>query len=118
MWSGCVLQILQYQGVIKLPWEKMEVCISADAVLYEKDFKRFIFAVFEHADERDLYYNMISFMVKGRTLESHYGSFNFALLLLVLIVLTNTSYIALAVIGSKVLKDDSFMSYCTIGFSG
>ncbi|KAG8329786.1 Rhomboid- protein 4 [Homalodisca vitripennis] len=65
-----------------------------------------------------LYYNMISFIIKGRTLENRYGSSNFAVLLAFLVVITNSFYIALAKFGSEFLEDYSMMRSCAIGFSG
>ncbi|XP_054290608.1 rhomboid-related protein 4-like [Macrosteles quadrilineatus] len=111
-------QVLLYLGVINVPWSKYDVCISADAILNHKDYKRFIFSTFEHADDMHLYYNMVSFLIKGRTLENRYGSSNFALLLAFLTLLTNSFYIALAKFGSEFLEDYSMMKSCAIGFSG
>ncbi|XP_046668352.1 rhomboid-related protein 4-like isoform X1 [Homalodisca vitripennis] len=111
-------QVLLYLGVINVPWSKWDVCISGDAVLRTKDYRRFILSTFEHGDDMHLYYNMISFIIKGRTLENRYGSSNFAVLLAFLVVITNSFYIALAKFGSEFLEDYSMMRSCAIGFSG
>uniref|UniRef100_A0A1B6ELJ7 Peptidase S54 rhomboid domain-containing protein n=1 Tax=Cuerna arida TaxID=1464854 RepID=A0A1B6ELJ7_9HEMI len=111
-------QVLLYLGVINVPWSKWDVCISGDAVLRTKDYRRFILSTFEHGDDMHLYYNMISFIIKGRTLENRYGSSNFAVLLAFLVVITNGFYIALAKFGSEFLEDYSMMRSCAIGFSG
>jgi rhomboid domain-containing protein 1 len=65
-----------------------------------------------------LYYNMISFLVKGRSLERRYGSANFAFLLFVITVLTNVIYVVLGQIFTEVLHDTYYMKSCAIGFSG
>lgn len=113
-----MLQVLLYLGVINVPWSKWDVCISADKVLKSKDYRRFIFSAFEHGDDMHLYYNMASFIIKGRTLENRYGSSNFAFLLAFLICMTNAFYIAIAKFGGEFLDDYSMMRTCAIGFSG
>lgn len=105
-------------GVIDVPWSKWDVCISAKKVWVNKDFRSFFFSTFEHADDMHLYYNMISFVVKGRTLEYQYGSANFGILLAVLSVMTPCIYVLLGRLGSQIFLDKSLLSSCTIGFSG
>lgn len=101
-----------------MPWSKGDVCISAYKVLNARDYKSFIFSTFEHGDDMHLYYNMASFIIKGRTLENRYGSSNFVLLLAFLICMTNAFYIAIAKFGGEFLEDYSMMRTCAIGFSG
>lgn len=111
-------QALLYLGIINVPWEKWEVCISTESVLKHRDYRRFFISTFEHADDMHLYYNMISFLVKGRSLERRYGSANFAFLLFVITVLTNVIYVVLGQIFTEVLHDTYYMKSCAIGFSG
>jgi len=111
-------QALLYLGIINVPWEKWEVCISTESVLKHRDYRRFFFSTFEHADDMHLYYNMISFLVKGRSLEYRYGSTNFAFLLFVITVLTNILYVILGQICTEALHDTYYMKSCAIGFSG
>lgn len=113
-----VFQVLLYLGVINVPWSKWDVCISGDKVLNSKDYRRLILSTFEHGDDMHLYYNMVSFIIKGRTLENKYGSSNFLILLGFLVMMTNSIYIALAKYGSEFLDDYSMMKSCAIGFSG
>lgn len=111
-------QILLYVGIIDVPWNKWDICISGHKIWNKKDFRPLIFSTFEHADDMHLYYNMISYLVKGRCLEYQYGSLNFALLLAVISLMTSGLYVALAVVGSTVLDNKAIMSSCAIGFSG
>lgn len=104
--------------MINVPWSKWDVCISAEKVLKTKDYRRFILSTFEHGDDMHLYYNMISFIIKGRTLERRYGSSNFFVLLVFLVLTTNSFYVALGKFGSEFLDDYSMMKSCAIGFSG
>lgn len=111
-------QVLLYMGIIEVPWEKWEICISAETVLKRRDYRRLFFSTFEHGDDMHLYYNMISFLVKGRSLERRYGSTNFAFLLLMISVLTSVIYVGLGHTLTEVLDDSYYMKSCAIGFSG
>ncbi|KAL1140070.1 hypothetical protein AAG570_000002 [Ranatra chinensis] len=113
-----VSQALLYMGFIDVPWSKWDVCISGTKILKEGDYKTLFLSVIEHGDDMHLYYNMISFLIKGRTLEKKYGSINFALLLVVLTVMTSLWYVALSVAGAKLFTDPSILNSCAIGFSG
>ncbi|XP_023707420.1 rhomboid-related protein 4 [Cryptotermes secundus] len=111
-------QVLLYLGIIQVPWEKWEICISAETILKHRDYKRLFFSTFEHGDDMHLYYNMISFMVKGRSLERRYGSTNFGFLLLMISVLTSVIYVGLGYTLTEVLHNSYYMRSCAIGFSG
>ena len=64
-----------------------------------------------------LYYNMASFMWKGRGLEGVFGSVYFAYVIMVFSVLTNAVMVGIN-IGAAELMDDSYVSVCAAGFSG
>lgn len=113
-----VSQVLLYVGVIDVPWSKWDVCISAKKVWEKKDIRSLIFSSFEHADDMHLYYNMISFLVKGRSLEYRYGTANFGILLAILSLMTSCIYVALSIVGAHILANKSMLSTCAIGFSG
>jgi rhomboid domain-containing protein 1 len=63
-----------------------------------------------HADSTHLYYNMISFLMKGVTLEQRYGSVGFILVVLLLTFLTQLAYILLCFLLNH--------KECGVGFSG
>ncbi|XP_014254934.1 rhomboid-related protein 4-like [Cimex lectularius] len=111
-------QALLYVGIVELPWEPWEICISADKVWKQRDFKPLLWANFVHGDDMHLYYNMVSFLVKGRTLESRYGSANFAFLLGFLTVMTSGLYVGLSIMGAELMGDKRILSSCAVGFSG
>lgn len=94
------------------------MCISGKKVLYNGDYKTLFLSTIEHADDMHLYYNMISYMIKGRTLEYKYGSANFAILLALLSFLTPAIYVALAYVSAVYFHQKYAMSSCAIGFSG
>lgn len=113
-----IAQVLLYLGVIHPPWDKWDICISGEKVLKGKNYKSLLFSAFEHADDMHLYYNMISYMIKGRSLENRYGSTNYAFFLGVISILTGVMYIALGQFGAFMLNDLYYLRQCAIGFSG
>lgn len=111
-------QTLLYMGVINVPWELEEVCISGNTVIIDKDWKRIILSALEHGDDMHLYYNMASFLLKGRFLENRYGSTNFAFILLILTLTTSFMYLLVAQTMTNIMENTSYMESCAIGFSG
>lgn len=105
-------------GVINVPWDKWDVCLSGNAILHHKEYKRLILSAFEHGDDMHLYYNMVSFLVKGRSLERRYGSKNFGFLLALITVSTSAMYVLICICGAHILDDSHMMKTCAIGFSG
>ncbi|XP_075221349.1 rhomboid-related protein 4-like isoform X2 [Lycorma delicatula] len=111
-------QALLYMGIIQVPWDKWDVCISADKVLNARDYRRLVISAFEHGDDMHLYYNMISFLLKGSSLERRYHSMNFLILLVIITLMTSGIYVGLAVGCARFMVDYSYMKSCAIGFSG
>lgn len=107
-----------YIGFLDVPWQKYDVCISGHKVWNKGDYQSLLLSSFEHADDMHLYYNMISFLVKGRTLEYKHGTMNFCLLLLFLCIATPVLYVCLAILSANSLGDKDAMKSCAIGFSG
>lgn len=105
-------------GLIPVPWDAVSVCLSVQAVLKWKEYERLFLSAFEHADDIHLYYNMLSFLAKGRTLERHFGSPYFAYLLSVFTVLTSVTYVGLEVLLSEIFHDKGYYKICAVGFSG
>ena len=105
-------------GLIPVPWDAVTACLSAQAVLKWREYERLFLSSFEHADDNHLYYNMLSFIVKGKSLESRFGSLYFAYLLTIFTVLTNITYVALQVILCELTHDNHYYKSCAIGFSG
>lgn len=94
------------------------VCISAFNVWDRKEWYRIILGSLYHAHDFHLYYNMASFLWKGRQLERRCGSVYFGFLLAVFTVLTSIVYVALSIALSEVLDDRSYRMTCAVGFSG
>lgn len=112
-------QALLYSGYIPVTWERWEVCLSAETILYNKEYSRLLLSAVEHGDDMHLYYNMVSLLLKGPGLETRlFGSVNFALFLLLASVLCSVTYVAMATVLFKLFQDYSYMKSCAIGFSG
>lgn len=113
-------QVLLFLRFLQVPWgdDPAEICLSLDRIWFFKDYKRLVFAAFEHADDFHLYYNMISFMWKGKTLEKLFGSGYFLFMIIVFTALTNFTYLLLNYALAIFLMDDSFYYSCAVGFSG
>lgn len=104
--------------VIRVPWTNYEVCINVNAVVNKKDYRRLLLAVFEHANDMHLYYNMMSYLIKGKYLEKKYGSKNFFFLLLFMAVGSTSLDVALCYLLSGWLESPYLKNACGIGFSG
>jgi len=96
------------------------VCLSPIQILRHWEWQRIIFSPFVHADDMHLYYNMVSFLWKGRRLEQRFGAKYFAFLLAVFSVLTSLVMIGVSVTLEEVLnfRDLHLMGQCAVGFSG
>lgn len=114
---GIIAQALLYIGLIKVPWNAEEVCISAVKIIKYKDWRSFFLSNFEHGSDMHLYYNMLSFILKGYYLEPIYGTANFALLLVVLSIGCSAMYVSLGYILMQLTGDYGYFTACAIGFS-
>jgi len=65
-----------------------------------------------------LYYNMLSFIIKGRSLEKRMGSKNFFITLVLLTTLTSCYYVGLGWALHHFTNDKYYLSVCAVGFSG
>ncbi|KAL1465106.1 hypothetical protein WDU94_004700 [Cyamophila willieti] len=115
---GLVLvHTLLYMDIIRKPWRPIDVCISAETVWQEKDWKRIFLSAFEHGDDMHLYYNMVSLILKGRHLERMFGQLKFLVLVVFLTIFTSMYYVGISYGMSIVNNDPTELSHCAIGFS-
>ncbi|CAK9303996.1 unnamed protein product [Gordionus sp. m RMFG-2023] len=112
-----LLNVAIYLRLLNVPTIS-NVCISASHVISNRDVKRLILASLFHADDMHLYYNMISFLWKGKTLETILGSVYFAYLLTVFSLLTSATYVVLSHLLRLITGNFSFDHTCAVGFSG
>jgi len=71
-----------------------QVCIGASYVIQHAEVQRLLLACFYHVNDTHLYYNMTSFIWKGRQLEPLFGAKKFAWLILVLGIVSNCLLVA------------------------
>lgn len=95
-----------------------KVCLSVYHVMYRKEWRRLILSALFHADDIHLYYNMASFLYKGRLLERKFKSVYFAYLLTIFTVMTSVVYIGLNTALERILDDTHYELVCAVGFSG
>lgn len=106
-----------YVGVIKVPWNAEEVCISTIKIFKYHDWKSFIVSNFEHGSDMHLYYNMVSLILKGSYLEPMYSTMNFSFLLVILAFGCSAMYASLGYALMQVTGDYAYYTQCAIGFS-
>ena len=111
------VQSLLYAGLIRVPWNPEDVCISALKVLKHKDWRSIVLSNFEHGSDMHLYYNMVSFLLKGSYLEPMYGTVNFSILLGLLSIGCGLMYVGLGYALTQITEDYGYFTACAIGFS-
>lgn len=113
------LNVAVYLELLDLTFPSLgEVCLSASEIITNRDWMRLIMSPFFHADDWHLYFNMISFSIKGRSLERRYGSMYFFVLLVVFTVSCSLTYIGVEFLASVFLKQPHYLHSCAVGFSG
>ncbi|XP_071798252.1 rhomboid-related protein 4-like [Asterias amurensis] len=94
------------------------VCVSTYSVWYQGDWTRLALAAWFHLDDWHLYYNMVSFLWKGISLERRFGTLYFAYLIAVFSLLTNATMVGLNFALAEAMEDESYVVSCAAGFSG
>lgn len=111
--------MITYCSNVQTPWSQpWDVCISFDEVYIRKDWKRIVFSALEHGDDWHLYYNMISFLWKGRSLEKRFGPLKFLIILVTFILATGITYLAINYALYESFQDRKYLRTCAVGFSG
>lgn len=80
--------------------------------------RRLFEASFYHGDDLHLYFNMISFLWKGISMECRMGSRRFLFLVSFLSVSVNILMLYLNYMVAHFVADETYLSRCAIGFSG
>uniref|UniRef100_A0A3Q2Z9Y2 Rhomboid domain containing 1 n=1 Tax=Hippocampus comes TaxID=109280 RepID=A0A3Q2Z9Y2_HIPCM len=96
----------------------MKACVSVHQAYWSGEWRRLLLSPFHHADDMHLYFNMVSFVMKGIRLERRLGSVWFAYVLAVFSLLTGALYLALEAGLTQLTEDQSYSSACAVGFSG
>ena len=98
-------------------WPLAHVCLSAHSILSRRQWLRLLFSPFFHGDDWHLYYNMVSFGVKGRSLERRLGSLHFAVLLAVFTLFCSLMYVAVEYTAALIFDSQHLLDSCAVGFS-
>ncbi|XP_051933511.1 rhomboid-related protein 4 isoform X2 [Hippocampus zosterae] len=96
----------------------MKACVSVHQAYWSGEWRRLLLSPFHHADDMHLYFNMVSFVMKGIRLERRLGSVWFAYVLAVFSLLTGALYLALEAGLTQLTEDQSYSAACAVGFSG
>jgi len=94
-----------------------EACTSNNNVFNQQQWVRLIFSSFFHLDDMHLYYNMISFIWKGMTLERDLGKKKFFIMLVFFSVLTQLTMLGLNQFLAVVFSNKKYLYVCAAGFS-
>ncbi|XP_013769265.1 rhomboid-related protein 4 isoform X1 [Pundamilia nyererei] len=95
-----------------------QACVSVQQAYWFKDWRRLLLSPLHHADDWHLYFNMVSFLWKGRRLEQRLGGPWFLYLLSVFSLLTGLVYLVLEALLTELTQDQSYSMACAVGFSG
>ena len=113
------LNVIIYLELFDLKYPSIEsVCLSAAYVLFNNDWHRLILSPFFHLDDWHLYYNMISFSIKGRSLEKRYGSGYFLFLLILFSLSCGVTLVGVEYAASLLFNREQYLYNCGAGFSG
>ncbi|CDW52810.1 Rhomboid domain containing protein [Trichuris trichiura] len=94
-------------------------CVHPGKIIKKKQLERLLFPTYMHADDMHLYYNMVSFLVKGAQLEPLFGTGYFLFLIVTFGVLINVMMVAMSFgLHSIGLENLNLMRQCAVGFSG
>lgn len=119
--SKIIGQLWIYMKMIPfLPWiyNTPSACVTLYKIAFEKDYIKIVTSQIEHISDWHLYYSMISFMNKGRSLEHKFGTIKYTLLLILFTCFTGLAYVGLSLALLLLTKDPSFIFECSAGFSG
>ena len=106
-----------YMRLIRIVRHVGEACVSYNHIWKLKQWRRILLASFFHLDDMHLYFNMISFLWKGRTLERRYGSRKFFIIIIVFAVLSQILLTILNRLLATMLWNSSYLTSCAAGFS-
>lgn len=92
--------------------------MSSVLVLEDGDVMRILYATLAHLDAPHLFYNMVSFLLKGKTLEQRYGLWRFALIICAFTLLQSILFLGMQSALAWYLDEPLYRYQCALGFSG
>ncbi|GMT31433.1 hypothetical protein PFISCL1PPCAC_22730, partial [Pristionchus fissidentatus] len=94
------------------------LCLLPSRIIKRKEWIRLFAPLIMHADDMHLYYNMVSFIWKGRRLEPLLGPVKYALTLLSLAAASAVITVGLSNVLDEMMPGSNYSSQCAVGFSG
>ncbi|GMR31832.1 hypothetical protein PMAYCL1PPCAC_02027, partial [Pristionchus mayeri] len=94
------------------------LCLLPSRIMKRKEWIRLFAPLIMHADGMHLYYNMISFIWKGRRLEPLLGPIRYALTLLSLAAASAVITVGVSSLMDDFMPGSNYSSQCAVGFSG
>ena len=94
-----------------------QACSSNNNIFNQQQWLRLILSSFFHLDDMHLYYNMISFIWKGISLERDFGKRKFFIVLLLFSILTQLTMLGLNQFLAVVFLNKKYLYVCAAGFS-
>jgi rhomboid domain-containing protein 1 len=104
-----------------VPRSLSSACLNASWIIQRKQWHRLILSAFTHADDIHLYYNMLSLLVKGYTIETQLGSKKFLMITSELLVYSHGLIVLLSWLlmrfGNSAYFDAMYFDTCAVGYS-
>ncbi len=92
--------------------------INPYLVIYNYEFYRIISSAFVHSGLLHIFFNMMSLLQIGTILEIQFGTLQFLVVTLWLVILSSTLYVLFSYILSLAFNNISWLYYSSVGFSG
>ena len=106
-----------YLRILRVVKHVGDACVSFNYVWKMRQWRRLLLASFFHLDDMHLYFNMISFLWKGRTLERRFGSRKFFIIVTIFAVLSQILLILLNRALAALFWNGEYLTNCAAGFS-
>lgn len=112
------LNVVIYLELFDINYPSIDaVCLSANGIINNRQWLRLVLSALYHGDDWHLYYNMISFSIKGRSLERRYGSAYFLILVALFTVYCSFTYVGIEYLAYLVFQSETHLYTCAVGFS-
>lgn len=112
-----ILNVAIYLRLIPFLPSVHGACTSNNLVLSKNQWLRLVYSSFYHLDDMHLYFNMVSFIWKGITLERKLKSRMFLILLVTFSILTQVTMLLINQIFAEIFSKPQYLYSCAAGFS-
>jgi membrane associated rhomboid family serine protease len=95
-----------------------QVCLIPSLLWSGRDWYRLLTAAVYHNDDMHLYYNMSSWLYKGRFLEKRIGTIRFLVMTVEFAIVTNLLFLVASYVMAHYFGNFNNMNACALGLSG